>query len=102
VKRDAVKLLDLPGRIPSGTLAVHLGHGRTISLRRRWRSGRVPWMETITSTRGESGAPSATAGVLFQADHPSYRELWTPEGLADGTIDVSRFLAIASGATTGM
>jgi len=26
VKRDAVKLLDLPGRILSGTLTAHLGH----------------------------------------------------------------------------
>ena len=53
-------------------------------------------METITRTRGESVAASATAGVFFQADHPSDHLLWTPEGLADETIDVPRLLAIVS------
>jgi hypothetical protein len=41
-------------------------------------------LQTITRKRGESGALSAIAGMVSQADHLSYHVRWAREGLADG------------------
>jgi hypothetical protein len=57
-------------------------------------------VETITTKRGKSVAPTAIDGMVSPTGQLDYHSLLTREEPAGGTMGVPRFLAIFSNSTT--